>query len=588
MKPANTAVAYVRVSSKRQEAEGYSPESQHSAITAYAKKEGLEIEQWFEESASGYKLNARTAYYAMLSFIGERKISHVIYKFADRAARNLPDWVELEKLSVHLHNLERGKSFNPSNPDDYQATAEEERRIVTAKEESGRTRKKVKDATAQMVKKGDYPGSVPPLGYWRNPLVKIGVKKRAGQIEIDPVRGPLIKKMFQLYRSGEYDFRSLAKKLYDLGLRSRNNYPVNHGRIESCLANPFYCGRFQWAGETSPINGSYEPLISKELWDDVQQVRTEKSRQTRTTYDGKICKQFKYRNLKCSLCGCAIVGEERHKTLRRSRKVASYTYYHCSQAKGKCELGWFTEQALDCYFDFALGHLEELTLTPDVYEHARKKLEADYQDQRATAVEELAAQRKKLVRIESQSQTINHHLMCGAIKPDAYSEMRDALVARKADVTARLAELERAEENFIDIAVESLKLVNDFRISYLHGNPNIRKKLNSLLFKTMTLEPKRIAGRKGENIQCLYLEWNEPFETLFQEYKSWFLEQEKLEEEFYGQEKTDGGADETRTRHGRIPSFFNRWGGVLCRDTLFRHRFLRRLTVPRMGHILPA
>ena len=543
MKPTDSrAVAYIRVSTRRQDAEGYSPESQRSAIAAYATKEGLEVKQWFEESASGYKLNARTAYYTMLSFIVERKISHVIYKFADRAARNLPDWVELEKLGVHLHNLERGKSFNPSNPDDYQATADEERRIVTAKEESGRTRKKVKDAYAQMVKVGDYPGSVPPLGYWRNPLVKIGTKKRAGQIEIDPVRGPLVKKMFLLYRAGEYDYRALAKKMYDLGLRSRNNYFVNHGRVESCLANPFYYGRFNWAGAASPQNASYEPLITQELFDECQQVRTDRSRQTRTTYDGKICKQFKYQGLKCSLCGCSIVGEERHKTLRGGGKAVSYVYYHCSQAKGNCALGWFTEQDLDRYFDVAFGHLEELTVTPDVYEHARKKLEEDYQDGRAQAAEEMTALHKELAQVESQSRTLNGHLLSGAIQPAAYTEMRDALIARKVEVAARLAELERAEESFVDFAVESLKLVTDFKIKYLRGNPNIRKRLSNLLFKTMTLEPKHVAGRKGENIQCLYLEYNEPFETLFQEYKEWFLGQDKLEDAYIEQEKTDGGA----------------------------------------------
>lgn len=108
---------------------------------------------------------------------------------------------------------------------------------------------------------------------------------------------------------------------------------------------------------------------------------------------------------------------------------------------------------------------------------------------------------------------------------------------RKVEVTARLAELEGAEENFVDLAVESLKLVTDFKVCYLHGNPIIRKRLHKLLFKTVSLEPRRVAGRKGENIQLLQLTWNEPFLTLFQEYKSWFLEQEKLAEQYNEQEK---------------------------------------------------
>ena len=102
--------------------------------------------------------------------------------------------------------------------------------------------------------------------------------------------------------------------------------------------------------------------------------------------------------------------------------------------------------------------------------------------------------------------------------------------------------------NFVNYACDSLKLVSDFKIKYLSGNLTIRKKLNSLLFKTMKLIPRRDSGTKGESLNCLYLEWNEPFETLFQNYKEWFLEQEKIEEDFYNQERKFGGADETRTR----------------------------------------
>lgn len=154
MKPTdNRAVAYIRVSTKRQHAEGYSPEDQREAIAAYAKTNGLEILKWFEEAKSAYnRLDDRTAYHAMCSFIAENNITNVIYKFTDRATRNMPHLVQLESFGINIHNLERGHGFNPADPDDYQDTADEERRAVAAKEESARTRKKVKDATALMVR----------------------------------------------------------------------------------------------------------------------------------------------------------------------------------------------------------------------------------------------------------------------------------------------------------------------------------------------------------------------------------------------------------------------------------------------------
>ena len=551
----NRAVGYARVSTKRQDAEGYSLEDQQAAISAYAKQNGLEIVKWFQEAASAWKPDVREEFNAMVQYVDDRqyipdqKICHAVYKYADRNSRNLPDFIKLEKLGIHLHNLESGRSFNPSNPDDYEATANEEHRIVDGKKFSGLTSKKVRDAVKLMVQKGDYPGAVPPLGYRRNPLIKIGRKKRAGQIEIDPERGPLIKKMFLLYRTGEYDYRSLAKKMYSLGLRSKKGRFVNHSRIESYLSNPFYCGRFEWNGELCPCDASHPRLIEKELWDEVQQVREEKSRQTRTTYAGKICKSFKYSGLKCSLCGCAIVGEERHKTLLKSGKAASYVYYHCCQAKERCELGWFTEQELDLFFDTTLGWLEELNITEEVYEKLRKILEAEYNDNRALARQELDAQRKELDEIQSKLDKLDGLLlMKDSIQPSDYNRMKDKHNLEKTEVQARIIELEREEENFIDFACESLKLVSDFRIKYLQVNPIIRKKLNSLLFKTMTLTPKQDPVTKRENAMCLHLVWNEPFTELFKEYKAWFLETEKLEEEVLESKTKSGGADETRTR----------------------------------------
>ena len=78
--------------------------------------------------------------------------------------------------------------------------------------------------------------------------------------------------------------------------------------------------------------------------------------------------------------------------------------------------------------------------------------------------------------------------------------------------------------------------------------------MNSLLFKTISLTPKREPGKKGINSRCLHLEWNEPFATLFENYKDWFLKQEKLEEEYSRQEKKFGGAGNTFLKLFSLPS----------------------------------
>src|SRR4030042_4224738 len=116
------------------------------------------------------------------------------------------------------------------------------------------------------------------------------------------------------------------------------------------------------------------------------------------------------------------------------------------------------------------------------------------------------------------------------IRPDEFREMKDSLNLRKQEVETRISDLQRERENYVDFACDTLKLITDFKIKYLQGNAYLRKKLNSLLFKTISLSPRQQPGVMGERADCLYIEWNEPFATLFQNYKKWFLEPHKLEE----------------------------------------------------------
>jgi hypothetical protein len=36
---------------------------------------------------------------------------------------------------------------------------------------------------------------------------------------------------------------------------------------------------------------------------------------------------------------------------------------------------------------------------------------------------------------------------------------------------------------------------------------------------------------------CLHIEWNEPYATLFENYKKWFWEQEDLEEAYFRRQR---------------------------------------------------
>ena len=70
-------------------------------------------------------------------------------------------------------------------------------------------------------------------------------------------------------------------------------------------------------------SGNHELLVSKELFDKVQDILTGKAKTK-----GKKIKRFTFMDIMvCSSCGCSITAE-----IHKGR----YIYYHCTNGKGNC------------------------------------------------------------------------------------------------------------------------------------------------------------------------------------------------------------------------------------------------------------
>jgi hypothetical protein len=64
--------------------------------------------------------------------------------------------------------------------------------------------------------------TVAPVGYVNNRITH--------RIDVDPVRGPLVARVFVLYATGAYSLKTITKKAYEIGLR--------HPRADRHMTNP--------------------------------------------------------------------------------------------------------------------------------------------------------------------------------------------------------------------------------------------------------------------------------------------------------------------------------------------------------------
>ena len=107
------------------------------------------------------------------------------------------------------------------------------------------------------------------------------------------------------------------------------------------LQNHFYYGTFEYPRTSGKwYQGKHEPLITKELFDKVQE-------QLKRDNIIRQSKEFAFTKLMtCGLCGSGISAEEKYKQLKDGT-TAKYIYYGCGRSKDRhCKNPYLREEEL--------------------------------------------------------------------------------------------------------------------------------------------------------------------------------------------------------------------------------------------------
>ncbi len=328
----NKAVIYARVSSKDQEVEGFSIPAQLKLLNEYANKHGHLVIQEFFDVDTGKKV-ARKAFTAMIKLLkDDRTIQHILVEKTDRLTRNFTSYVQIDNLidniGLQVHLVKENSIMTKDSRSNEKFIFGI--KVLVAKNFSDNLSEEVKKGMLEKASQGMYPSGA-PYGYMnvREP------GKRKGRIEVDPKAAPFVKKLFELYATGEYSLLRLRQKMIADGMVYRNGKNFYTSTIELILKNEFYTGVFYWA-DRKYENALHDPIVSKELFRRVQNVLA-------NPYKSKSRKGlFPYTNLiRCGICGCrftAVIKKEK------------YIYYHCTGAKGKCPQDYLKQEMIEAQF----------------------------------------------------------------------------------------------------------------------------------------------------------------------------------------------------------------------------------------------
>ena len=296
-----TVYGYTRVSTAKQ-GEGVSLTEQKSSIQSYALKNNLQIVEWFEEKETAAK-RGRPVFTKMLKLLKKKKAEGLVIHKIDRSARNLRDWSDLGELidwGIEIHFSFEAIDFNTRG-----GRLSADIQAVIAADYIRNLREETKKGLNGRLKQGIYPFAA-PIGY----LNMGGGKPK----EIDPVKGPLIEELFQLYASGLYGIIQLADFMFEKGLRNSKGGMVTRKRVSEILKNPFYFGVIKIFRTGETFQGIHTPLITKGLFCKVQDVLSGRRHPTLVKRD------FLYRRcIQCGSCKKSLVAE----------KQKGHVYYRC-------------------------------------------------------------------------------------------------------------------------------------------------------------------------------------------------------------------------------------------------------------------
>lgn len=415
--------AYIRVSTVKQ-GDGVSLEAQREAIEAFAARHDLAIAKWFEEKETAAK-RGRPIFNKMVGDLMRGKASGLIVHKIDRSARNFADWAKIGDLAdagIDIHFANENLDFRSRGG---RLTADIQ--AVIAADYVRNLREECIKGLYGRLKQGLYPFGA-PLGYLDNG----GGKPKT----IDPVRGPLVRTLFELYASGEHSQAALVPEMYRRGLRNRADGMVTKTGIEEILRNPFYIGimRVKRTGET--FKGVHEPLISESLFAQVTAVRSRREVKKVTKHNHRYHGLFR-----CGECQRGMIPE-----LQKG-----HVYYRCQNPI--CPTTTVREEAIESAVqDF----LRQYTLTDEQVIYLRERFAAmlDEEDQYAAAVNiefELAKLDERLSRLTDK-------LLDGVLDNDAFNKkkaeiLRDQTRWREVNASrSKKGERQRRFDQFLELA----------------------------------------------------------------------------------------------------------------------------------------
>ena len=476
-------IMYCRKSTEAKDRQVLSIQSQKRELDVFAQANGLNVVCILEESQSAFKLG-RPVFNRMMDMIYEGTANAILTWKPDRLARNASDGGRV------IQALDDNVLQEIRTP--YERFQQQDNRMMIyvlfgmSNDFSRQISANVKRGNRQKYERGEYVGHA-PLGYLN---VKVGLHHN---IIPDPERSDLIKLVFAEYATGNYSVADIARKAHEWGLRTSGGMRIAKSGMYTLLRRSAYCGIYLHAGELH--QGSYETLISKALFDQVQLIINNKQK------PHSVIRKHTFKGLiRCAECGCSITAETKTKQYKRTNRTAEYTYYRCTRKRGVCSQSAITESELE---NMLIAHIGQIEIDEEVWQLGIKLLQAKNKDEFEHNRKMRQQIERKLEHTKKYLEVLLNMRVRDEITAEEYQSQKEEYVKEKILLTERINDLDDSTDNWLERAEKFFETSFNARSIMIGDDMDAKKRLIQAVGSNLFLEDKK-----------LHFEFKKPYDIL--------------------------------------------------------------------------
>ena len=436
------AILYRRVSTVEQKKTGNSLNSQQNQLRKFCENSEMQIIKEFEEDYSAKDFN-RPEWNRLMKYskTNQKNIDFLLVVNWDRFSRNtlgaLNTIETFSDFNIEVNSINNWIDY--SDPTQkfiqllYLGMPEVDNKMKGLRVSKG-IREGMKEGRWNVKQPSGY---LPGIDHLGKPLMKV-----------DPEKGQLLKRLFELYSSGNYTQSEILK------MTSFKSLKLTKSSLSRLLKNKVYAGFIDIkASEDEPkqtVKGLHEPITDIITFNKIQELFKINSanKQKPKSFNKKL---FLRGFLKCSKCGRNLTG-----SASTSKTGKKHYYYHCS-SKNNCKERYKVELVNGKFEDY----LKQFNIKPEVKRLFVEILKNQFSELEKERFNQIKMIENDIQKIITNQDILLDKLISGTINDTIYDKKNTEFVNKINELSVELSNLEDYENDLRDYIEFSVELMTN-------------------------------------------------------------------------------------------------------------------------------